>query len=116
MMSEYYQKHKEKILEYQRKYREKNKEKILAYQKNYQKIYYENKKDIERPPREKVSQSKLMNKRKRVAKALFKNEQKVEKYKQKLIDDAIALENKENDIFEENCLNAYPDDSSCILF
>ena len=47
---------------------------------------------------------------------LYKNELKVQKYKQQLIDDAIALENTENDIFEEICLNAYPDNSQCILF
>lgn len=115
-MADYYQKNKERILEYQRVYREKNKEKILAYQKNYQKIYYENKKDLDKPPPEKVSQSKLMNKRKRVAKALFKNELRVQKYKQKLIDDAISLENEENDVFDEECLNAYPDNSNCVMF
>lgn len=115
-MADYYQKNRERILEYQRVYREKNKEKILAYQKNYQKAYYENNKDIDKPPREKASTSKLANKKKRLAKMLYKNELKVQKYKQQLIDEAIALENTENDIFEEICLNAYPDNSQCILF
>lgn len=114
-MADYYQKNRERILEYQRLYREKNKEKILAYQKNYQKVYYENKKDVDKPPREKVSTSRLANKKKRLAKMLYKNELKVQIYKQKLIDEAISLENTENDIFEEICLNAYPDMSHCVL-
>jgi hypothetical protein len=119
-MSEYYLKNKEKILAYQKQYRETHKEQILEYQKKYQKKYYDENKDtiIEKikQTRMKMSKSKLMNKRKRLVKSLLKNEMKVQAYKQKLIDEAIANENIENEKFEELCLNAYPDSSDCILF
>lgn len=119
-MNEYYLKNKEKILAYQKQYRETHRDQILEYQKKYQKKYYDENKEhiIEtiKKNRMKMSKSKLMNKRKRLIKSLLKNELRVQEYKQKLIDDAIAIENEKHTIFEEECLNAYPDSSDCILF